>query len=308
MNSTGIALKEPPIRYSYPIEIRCAGKTDVGRIRSINQDHFLIADLHKNMHVRQTSVTTDQPDLYGRTLGKMLLVADGMGGANAGEVASEMAVRSIAEYLLNSMHWLFLPTQEEIQNFVKDLKRAANHSHVAVKTDADEHPDRRGMGTTLTVAYLVWPMLYVLHVGDSRCYILRDGKLQLLTKDQTLAQVLYDQGHLDEDDFQKSPYHHVLVNAIGAEAELEAVVYKAKLREGDRLLLCSDGVNAHLSDDEIETILKEEDSPQATCRRLVETTNNEGGSDNITSVVAFCESLDDYDEVVSEPKSNERQA
>lgn len=274
-----------------PVNIECAGKTDIGQQRDSNQDHFMIADLHKNMRISDSSVPFSQSELFGRTMGKLLFVADGVGGANAGSVASRMAIEKMAEHLLNSMHWLFFPTQPEIEKFVEDLKAGAYRSHSAVREDSEGNPEHHGMGTTLTVAYLIWPMLYVLHVGDSRCYILRDKSIQMLTKDQTLAQLLYDRGQLSDDDFQNSPYKNVLVSAIGSQDGPEAMVYKTRLAPGDRVLLCSDGVNGHLSDGAIEAILREGDTPQQVCQQLIDQANAAGGSDNITSVVVFCSPL-----------------
>ena len=204
--------------------IECAGATDIGQKRAINQDHFLIADLHKNLHVCDSSVPFGQSELYGQTMGKLMLVADGMGGTKAGEIASQMAIQAMAEHLLNSMHWLFCPKEPEIEQFVEDLKAGAIRSHDAVRCNGESNPERRGMGTTLTVAYLLWPMMYVLHVGDSRCYILRDKHIQRLTKDQTLAQVLFDTGQLSEADLAVSPYHNVLVSAIGCKDGPDAIV------------------------------------------------------------------------------------
>ncbi len=278
---------------STKVKIDCAGQTDIGKQRSSNQDHFLIANLHKNMHVENSSVPFDQPELFGETMGKLLFVADGMGGAQAGEVASQMAIQEMATHLLNSMHWLFCPKQPEIERFIEDLKAGAMRSHDAVCKDSESDPTHRGMGTTLTVAYLFWPVLYVLHVGDSRCYILRDQKwIQRLTKDQTLAQVLYDHGQLNEVELKESPYNNVLTSAIGIQGEPEAIVYKTRLNAGDRVLLCSDGVNVHMEDQEIESILNNRQSPSEVCEHLINTANDRGGQDNITAVVAFTEPIE----------------
>ena len=270
-----------------PAAIECAGSTHVGKQRTINQDQFLVADLHKNMHVKISSDASMSEQLFGETLGKLLLVADGIGGNKAGEVASLMAMQTMAQFLLNSMHWLFNPRQPEIEQFVEDLKAGAMHSHAAVRHLAEDDPRQHGMGTTLTAAYLMWPMLYVLHVGDSRCYVLRGGSLELLTKDQTLAQHLCDCGHLNGTEFEESPYHHVLLSSIGAKENPEAIVYKTRLLTGDRILVCSDGVNAHVEDSEIEQILSLDQSPGETCQQLIDLANERGGRDNITAVVAF---------------------
>jgi protein phosphatase len=268
------------------VNIECFGMTDIGKKRKVNQDHFMIGNLHKHMGTEYSSVNFDAPQVFGEPMGKLLLVADGMGGANAGEVASELAAKSTVQFLLNSMHWLYNPTKPELEQFVADLKEAACFSHHVVCDDAERKPDRRGMGSTLTVAYVVWPMLYVLHVGDSRCYLLHEDKLGLLTKDQTFAQYLFDQGHFTEEELKASPYQHVLTSAIGVDGKPDAAVYQQRLSYGDRILLCSDGVNRHLTDEQIENHLRADTTSNEICKRIVDETNELGGRDNITAVVA----------------------
>jgi protein phosphatase len=283
---------ESDLAEANPVAIDCAGLTDIGKKRSVNQDQFLIADLHKSMHVLQASSPFSEKLLAGETMGKIMFVADGVGGASAGEVASEMAIQTMAQYLLNSMHWLFHPKQPEIEQLIDDLKAAAMLSHQAVREDAQTHPEHRGMGSTLTFAYLMWPMMYVLHIGDSRCYVLRDGSLQQITRDQTLAQQLRDCGQLSGAEFEQSPYHNVLLSAIGAESGVDAVVYKTRLLAGDRVMLCSDGVNAHLDDQEIQTILGSNQNAESICKSFVTEANDRGGRDNITVVVAVSTALE----------------
>lgn len=270
------------------VNMDCFGMTDIGKCRETNQDHFLIADLQKHMRIQSSSVAVNSDQIFGQTMGKLMLVADGMGGANAGEVASELAVDSMAKFLLTSMHWLIHPAQPEIEQFVEDLKAAARFSHEIVRGGANRDPALRGMGTTLTVAYLLWPMLYVLHVGDSRCYVMRNGTLELVTKDQTLAQHLFEHGHLSQSEFEKSQFHNVLMSAIGADTDLNAVVYRRRLVAGDKLLLCSDGVNAHLEDDQIERLLGASESPQSICEHIISEVNHRGGKDNVTVIVTEC--------------------
>lgn len=270
-----------------PSDILCAGMTDVGKKRANNQDQFLIADLHKNMRVRSSSDSTLSEQLFGKALGRLFLVADGVGGGQAGELASQLAMQTMAQFLLNSMHWLFNPKQPDIEQFIDDLKAGAMCSHETVRDLGENDASRRGMGTTLTAAYMLWPMLYVLHVGDSRCYVLREGKLELITKDQTLAQHLCDCGQLNGKEFRESPYQNVLLSAIGAQDNPDAIVYQTRLYTGDRILVCSDGVNAHLEDSEIEKILGSDQTPSGVCQQLVDLANERGGRDNITAVVAF---------------------
>ena len=269
------------------VDIECYGATDIGRVRDVNEDHFVIGNLHKHMATEYSSVRLDAKETFGGPMGKLFLVADGMGGAKAGEVASELAIKSTVEFLLNSMHWLFHPKQSEIEQFISDLKHAACFSHSMVLRDAEKNPQQKGMGSTLTVAYVVWPMLYVLHVGDSRCYLRHRETTGLLTKDQTFAQYLYDRGHLSLDEFHDSKYHHLLTSAIGIEGDsLDAAVYRQRLDYGDRILLCSDGVNRYLSDIEIGQHLEQNKTAHEICQSVVDAANQRGGRDNITTVVA----------------------
>lgn len=268
------------------VDIECFGATDIGQRRATNQDHFVVGDLQKHMGMEYSSVSFESPKFFGQPMGKLMLVADGMGGANAGEVASELAIKSTVEFLLNSMHWLYNPSEPEVEKFVKDLKNAACFSHQLVRDDADGEPAKRGMGSTLTVAYVVWPMLYLLHVGDSRCYLWHQKRLSLLTKDQTFAQYLFDHGSLSESEFEASPYHNVLISAIGIDDQPVAAVYRQRLDYGDRIMLCSDGVNRHLDDQAIGDILSSDANSKSMCDQVISRANELGGEDNITAVIA----------------------
>src|SRR5262249_35591209 len=158
--------------------------TDRGRVRESNEDQFLIANLTKSMLVHQTSLGLDeQTHLFGTSMGRLLLVADGMGGHAAGKRASALAVDSLTAYVLNTMHWFFRLRQDDEEQFLDDLKHALAYCQERVRAEGERVPGRRGMGTTLTMAYLIWPRLYVVHAGDSRCYLLRKGRLRQITRD-----------------------------------------------------------------------------------------------------------------------------
>ena len=268
------------------VDIECFGMTDVGRRRETNQDHFVIGNLHKHMATEYSSIRLEASESFGGAMGKLLLVADGMGGPSAGDIASELAIKSTVEYVLNSMHWLIHPFEPGIEKFISDLKNAAWFSHFVVRDDSENDPTHAGMGTTLTIAYVVWPMLCVVHVGDSRCYLQHRGSTAQLTKDQTFAQYLYDNGHLSEEELQESDYHNVLMSAIGIDGEPDVAVYRQQLEFGDRLLICSDGVNGHLNDQQIGELLEQDQTARQICKSIVDESNSLGGADNITAVVA----------------------
>ncbi len=272
-------------------KIVSAGRTDIGRKRSDNQDQFLIADLNKSMLVQSTSLNLEAHSrIYGMSHGKLFMVADGMGGHQGGNRASRLAIDLLINQLLNSMHWFSSLDEEEHdreEGFIEDLKLLMKRAHEAIEREARSAVDKKGMGTTLTVAYVIWPWLYVLHAGDSRCYLLRDDQLKQLTKDHTVSNQLVEQGGMTAAEANNSPWSNVLYNALGAGAEqVTPEVQKVALKQGDSILLCTDGLYRHVRDQEISDILSNELEPPETCRSLIELANFRGGADNITVVVA----------------------
>jgi protein phosphatase len=264
----------------------CHGLSDVGRVRKGNEDQYLIADLNKSMQVHQTSLDLDdQTRLFGSSQGQLLLVADGLGGHAAGKRASTIAVDSLAAYVLNTMDWFLRLQEDREEDFREDLQAALEHCQARIRAEVARVPEREGMGTTLTMAYLTWPRVYVVHVGDSRCYLWRKSKLKQITRDHTLAQELVERGVLE--DAESSHWSHVLWNVIGGNSdELSPEVYKAQLALGDKLLLCTDGLTRHVPDREIGRLLGAPSTSEEICHRLVNAANDAGGSDNVTVVVA----------------------
>jgi protein phosphatase len=262
------------------------GLTDVGRERRANEDQFLVAGLNKGMLVQQTSLPMDdQTQLMSGAQGKVLAVADGMGGHVAGDRASALAIRAITRYLLNTMPWFFRLDGKLEDDLREELAGALERARDEVQQDATRH-GLKGMGTTLTMAYVLWPRLYVVHAGDSRCYLLRDGELRQLTTDHSMAQQLVDQGAMGQQEADDSQWTHVLYNAIVADgsSELSPEVYKARLRGGDTLLLCTDGLTKHVPEERIVELLNGQ--AEQAAHRLIDAANDDGGSDNTTVVVA----------------------
>lgn len=270
------------------IEMDCDGLTDVGKVRDTNEDQFLIAGLNKSMLVHRTSLSLeDHTRLFGESQGTLLLVADGMGGHAAGQQASATAVRALEYYVLNTMPWFFRLQEGQEGDLQDELKAALEACQRSIEAAALASPDCRGMGTTLTMAYVLWPRLYVVHAGDSRCYLLRHPKLEQITTDQTVAQQLVERGELAPEEVPGSRWSHVLWSCLGGDARaLSPEVYKATLVSGDTLVLCTDGLTAHLRDDELLALLGQGGGAEETCRRLVDAANGAGGPDNITAVVA----------------------
>lgn len=266
----------------------CFGLTDVGSRRPTNEDQFLIADLNKSMLIHQTSLShEDHTRLFGGSQGKLLLVADGMGGHAEGKQASQIAVQTMANYVLNTMPWFFRLEEGRESDLHEELKLALEECQRSIESAAATNPQRRGMGTTLTMAYILWPRLYVVHAGDSRCYLLRGSRLEQVTTDHTIAQRMVEKGILDAREAQESRWSHVLWNCVGGGThELNPDVYKATLQIGDSLLLCSDGLTACMEPHQIAELLQKKLSAEQTCRQLVDTANSAGSPDNLTVVVA----------------------
>ncbi len=266
----------------------CYGLTDRGKSRSTNQDQFLIADLIKTMQINDTSLQVHlHSRLSGHSQGKLLLVADGMGGHVAGERASTLALETLNHYLLNTMHWFFRLEPDREREFELELKAALEACHASVLAEAALEPSEFGMGSTITFAYLIWPRMYVVHVGDSRCYLLRESQLQQITTDHTMAEAFVEAGVLRPAEADKSRWSHVLWNVIGgSEGELQPVVYKSELQPGDVVLLCTDGLTRHLSNETLAKLLAGSSSAKENCQHLVAAANDAGGKDNITVVVA----------------------
>jgi PPM family protein phosphatase len=275
-----------PVAPSPFLAVHAFGLTDPGRVRPSNEDQFLVADLSRMLRVRQTSlpqVVTQQ----GRSRGHILLVADGMGGHNAGEVASALSVEVVEGYVVELLRrFSNLQTTDE-RGVIQDLREAVQQADARLIEEAREHRELKGMGTTLTMAFVSGRRLFVLHAGDSRCYLFRAGQLEQLTEDHTLVAALVSHGVIRPEEARRHPHRHVVTNVLGGdEAGVRVDVQRASLEAGDRLLLCSDGLTDMLDDQRIAAILAKEPEPESACRSLVAEANEAGGKDNITAVVA----------------------
>ena len=284
------------------------GASHPGRVRDTNQDQFLIAQLNKSMLVSSTSLKLEQR-LFGNAQGEVLLVADGMGGHRAGEKASRLAIGHLVRRLLNSVDWFWQDDDDQKEEeFIKDLQNLLRDAHARILRESAQKPDQRGMGTTLTMAHVVWPRMYVLHAGDSRCYLIRDGEAEQLTTDHTLARQMVESGGLRPEDEAHSKWSNVLWNVLGgnADGDLIAEVRRVDIQEGDVVVLCSDGLHRYVGKERLAEIVTESASPEAACQRLIVIANEAGGEDNITVVVSKPERqssgsttwIDDFDTVV----------
>ncbi|MFB3069668.1 MAG: PP2C family serine/threonine-protein phosphatase [Gemmatimonadales bacterium] len=267
-------------------EIDVFGTTDIGKQRSENQDQFLICALQKHVEVWGTSLTDEEhlARLASDRMGFLALVADGVGGSAGGKEASQTAVESVLDYVTHSMQCFYTRDPRHEETFLEALHEAVMLSHEIVQRKAGGDAAEERMATTLTMFMGVWPHAYVVQVGDSRCYQLRDGNLQRVTKDQTLVQQLVDDGVVNQSQADGSPWRHILSSDFGG-STATPVTTRIELQWGDVLMGCTDGLTRHVSEEEIEDQLNRLESAEQVVRDLVSLALERGGSDNITVVV-----------------------
>jgi serine/threonine protein phosphatase PrpC len=267
-------------------EIDVYGITHPGKVRKENQDHFLICALKKQMAVRQTSLPEiDSLTAEPERLAFLMMVADGVGGGAKGAEASRMAVEAVAHYVSESMRCYYAAGSGNDREFYESLKEAALQSHSELVRRGENEPEYRGMATTLTLYLGVWPLAYLLQVGDSRCYLLQDGQLRQMTRDQTMAQELIDLGVIKPGEAAEGKLAHTLSSSIGGRQTAPAVI-RQKVTWGNVALLCSDGLTNHVSDDRIRETLLSMTSAKQACEDLLREALDGGGTDNITMIVA----------------------
>ena len=277
--STPIPPDRSPHSRRGQIIVNVFGKTDVGRTREHNEDSFVVADL-------STGNATLQPEVRRHNAGprgSLFMVADGMGGAAAGEIASAMAT---AEVLKEMQRMWVEGVDRSPSAFARALKHSAKAANTRINTYAVAHPENRGMGTTATIAGLLQDTLYLAQIGDSRAYLVRDGVGIQITKDQSLMQKLVEAGELTEEEAEHSERRNIILQALGPEASIKVDLTHQPLRRGDTLVLCSDGLSTQINRDRIAEIVSGETDLTQTCKKLIDAANEAGGPDNITVIVA----------------------
>ncbi len=262
------------------IVVHVFGRTDVGRTREHNEDSFVVADLTTMNATLQPEVREHRPGARG----SLFMVADGMGGAAAGEVASQMATEVVLEDLDTSWR---RSDSTAADTFALALKKAVEAANTRIHRYAAEHPENRGMGTTTTIAGILGDTLYLCQVGDSRGYIVRNGVATQVTKDQSLVQRLIDAGELTAEEAELSERRNIILQALGPEPQVKVDLTTHQIRRGDTLVLCSDGMSGQMRSVDIARIVTEH-APDlmATCKALIDLANEAGGPDNITVITA----------------------
>jgi protein phosphatase len=265
-------------------EIDAHGVTHPGKVRRDNQDHYLLCSLRRQVVVRGSSIPQAE-DVIGNIerMASLAMVADGVGGAAAGETASRVALTGIARYVTRSLR-CYYGSHDEDEDFTDALREGARECHEDLRRRAEEDTDYRGMATTLTLYLSVWPRAYLLQVGDSRCYLLRDGELAQITRDQTMAQEMVDLGVMKPEQVVGTRLEHTLTSSIGG-SHTHPTVTRFEMKWGHVLLLCSDGLTRHVSDERIGEVLRSMSSAKQACETLLQDALAGGGSDNITIVV-----------------------
>ena len=278
---------ESPDRSRAPIRVEFAATSHPGKVRSNNEDHFLVTRMGRTFE----SVSTNMPDgalpdlvdevAYG------MVVADGMGGMAAGEKASQLAIRTGVDLVLNSPMWATRVDQEAARQLIGRLRDYFREVDSVVVGEASADRHLSGMGTTLTVAYVIDTSAFIVHVGDSRAYHFRKGTLRQITRDHTIAQDLVRTGQIKAEDARRHAQRHVLTNFVGGPySGVRPEVSTVQLEDGDFLLLCSDGLTEMVNDERIGRVLGSGRTIDDAAKKLVDLALEAGGRDNVTVVLA----------------------
>ena len=263
-------------------EIDTFGMTDRGKVRAANNDHFLIASFHRKLRIHHTSIPEGMEDHETESRGFLLLVADGVGGLTSAGDGSALAVSTLAQHLLHATEIcseLVLTQQEKSSDELRDSVMKAHAALVTMQKESGGKP-----ATTLTMFAAFWPRAFIVHVGDSRMYRLRDGVLTRFTSDQTYEQLMLESGAIKPGSPEAARLKHVLWSAVGNDEVVPQIVYTDVTRR-DVTLVCSDGLTKHVTDDEIRDRLARDESAEESVRALVNLALERGGTDNVTAVV-----------------------
>ncbi|MDB4886585.1 MAG: hypothetical protein JWN79_2023 [Gemmatimonadetes bacterium] len=255
------------------------GRTDVGRTREHNEDAFVVADLTRGNATLQPEVRTH---VVGDR-GSLFMVADGMGGAAAGEIASAMAIEVVMRFITE---WLSAPEAPTDEEFAQGIKQATAAANAQIYNFALDHPEFRGMGTTATVAGVLGTTLFLAQVGDSRAYLVRDGVGRQITKDQSLMQKLIEAGEITEEEAEYSERRNIILQALGPEPTIKVDLTSQQIRQGDVLVICTDGLSGQVRGEEITAIASRERDLVSACKQMIDRANENGGPDNITVICA----------------------
>ena len=266
------------------------GQTDTGCVRVNNEDQFLVAQLERALVVQQSGFPIDDGKRLADAPSWLLMVADGMGGPDAGELASSVAIDAMTHYAFTMMPWIGAASRTDSAALATGLRDAVIATQERVRAVAERKGVSGALGTTFTMAYVAWPQCVLVHVGDSRAYLMRQDELFRLTKDHNLAQSMVERGVLTEEEARTSRFSSVLTNALGGSSnDLHVELNHFELQVGDRMLLCTDGLYGELGDSSIGSALAACVRPALTplcVQSLIDRARKAGGGDNVTAVLA----------------------
>lgn len=269
------------------VAVDAFGITDTGKVRPGNEDNFLIVDIQKSVEVRHSSLGPDLlGDQFGAKLGNLFVVADGVGSGPEGDRASGDAIKAMLQYVGETVGCFQSLTAAKEHELFDRLEATVSKVHEALA--ASQGFTSQAPATTLTMVLLIWPRAYLVHVGDSRAYVRRGGRVQKLTQDQTFGEYMVTLGAWTEDQAAKSRPGATLTSAVGG-PQMQPVVGLVDIEPGDSLMLCTDGLSKHVSDDRIAAVLGESTTSEAMARTLLKEALDAGGTDNITVIVVRTE-------------------
>lgn len=283
------ALSRPmgPETGSARMQVDIAAQTHQGLVRSANEDHYLVIRLGRTLETLLTSLPSDQVPARAEEVGYGLLVADGVGGAAAGEVASRLALSTLVGLILHTPDWILSDEAQEADRLLQRLADRYRRIHATLLDEGQGDPNLAGMGTTMTVAGSIGASVVLGHIGDSRAYLFRGGTLHQLTRDHTWVQTLVDLGQISTEEAARHPMRHVLIRSLGAgNRNVEGDFQRACLADGDQLLLCTDGLTNMVDDAAIASLLGRSATSDEACQALVAAALEKGGKDNVTVALA----------------------
>jgi protein phosphatase len=269
------------------VQVELAARSDQGNVRPNNEDHFLVVRFHRALETLLTNLPDGLIPVRTKDVGYGMVVADGMGGMAAGEVASREAIRILINLMLTTPDWIMRRGDRELELVMQRMAERYRRVHAALREEAQANPKLSGMGTTMTLACSLGADLILTHVGDSRAYLVHDGQLHLLTHDHTLVQDLVDQGVVRPEAAATHPFRRILTRDLGGrKGEIEAETRRITLADQDQLLLCTDGLTDMVDTRTIGEILRSAVSANDACQVLVNKALQNGGKDNVTVVLA----------------------
>jgi protein phosphatase len=286
-NSEGTPVNLPAPGSSGRVQADLGGVSHRGCVRSNNEDHFLVMRFERSMRPLLTNLPAEDIPSQHEEIGYGMIVADGLGGAAAGEVASRRAIAILVDLLLHTPDWIMGGGAPRVERVLERMAERYRQIDAALTEQGNTDPSLAGMGTTMTLAFSLGPDLVLAHIGDSRAYLLRGGQLYQLTRDHTFTQQLLAAGILRPEEVATHQFRHVLMRVLGGGAgQVEAECQSLTLEDGDQLLLCTDGLTNMVEDAAIGEVLQGAESADKACQTLLGLALAHGGLDNVTVVVA----------------------